>query len=540
MPILTNRTKMTLICWLFVILLPLVWLWPRFVNPSFSLVDDAHDLHTFAAMKADFGHWWNTSGFHGEVADGRLRPLAWLLRFVFYYLPFGFNPFSWILMHYLNLVLTLSALFFLMRLLVKNNFFSLAGCVLWTFSPCTIENFSRLGPQEVWQVLMIGYSALAIYGLSKARCFKIKAALSFALFVLLFILYFVKEPSIVLLPFSLILFFAALSCKKQVKAWGAFLGLNAFLFGLQRFFSPVLSGYSASFKPSVSLVLENLGRYSFALQWHYLVFFLIITYGVRLYFLLGREKKRPGDLLPECWQFGFLVLAMGFFSIVLLWDNPVQRYLLVTEFLLTPFMVLEASSIFKRLSTIGESAGRKWLPRVMKAVAGLLIAALAFFSRNDVEILLKYTYAKAHEVTGVQALQWFSLRAERNARVLLFTVEEELLTASARFLAEFFGRPDLSIYSFSPVAEKCAAKGLDIIPLKQGDWPAVLNRVDYIFWEHQGAKRYKIDLFHSGLMNSISPEFRLQRMALLYRQVRTYLNPFFPEGTEIWAIKSAA
>lgn len=534
-----NGNRASLFLLLVTLCLPMIWLWPRFTNPSFSLIDDAESLCEFQAMKADFGNWWETRGFHGEEKEGRIRPVYWLIRFFLYYLPFGMNPLAWNAVHYLNLAAALFALFALLRGLSGSGGLAFAGCLAWIFSPCTIENYSRLATQEVWQVLGLGFSALVIYRLLAEKRAGPRAGRMGLLIALVFLLYFVKEPSVVILPFSLIVFAGACAFRKRRLEWGIFFAANLIFFVMQRTLAPQISGYTRSFHPSVGLVAENLQRYTFALQWHDLIFFLAITYAVRVVNLVRVRKRKVSELVPECWQFCFLALAAGFFSIILLWGDPVQRYLLVTEFLLVPFAVLEAKAVFLFLKDFGGKRGGRALSRTLGLSFGVLLALLAFFSRNELWLHLRYIYLKADEVTAVEALKWLSKNAKPNARVLLFTVENELLLSSARFTQNFFGRPDIVFYTFSPFAEEHRKEGYGIVPLKQGDWPAVLNRVDYIFWEHQGARRYKIDIFHSGLMNGISPAFRQQRMTLLFRHVGTYLNPFFPEGTEIWAVKPA-
>ena len=338
----------TILLWLGVLALPWIWLWTKWVNPSFSMVDDAADLMLFRHMREDFGNWLTTEGLHGEIGNGRLRPLYWLFRFVFYYLPFGENPASWQAVHYVLLALILTAVFVLMKRLTQSSVCAFTACALWTINPKTMENFCRFGPAECWQLLWFSLGMLIFYFLlqGKNESKPSKNTLYALLFTVLFCLYFTKETSVLLMPVSAVMALLSVTAKRNRRIFIVFFGMNVLLFALQRLLSPPLTGYSTAFSFSAKTIWDNLNRYPGRVQWG-LVFLPATAFFLYRIIRDRLQNRKPFSLDPlTCWELLFLALGIIFFLILLPWAQPTPRYLVVTDFFFSLFMAVELRNAF--------------------------------------------------------------------------------------------------------------------------------------------------------------------------------------------------
>ncbi|MCM8774751.1 MAG: hypothetical protein NC930_00105 [Candidatus Omnitrophica bacterium] len=507
--------------WLLVLALPVVWLWPRLLNPSFGMIDDPHDLKYFRSMQVDFIGWLKTGGLHGEVGDGRYRPLYWILRFIFYYLPAGLNPTGWVYIHYVNLACAITVFFLTIQFISRNVFVAFVGCLLWIFSANAIENYSRLATQEIWQVLWLGFLfLLGHFIFSKKQSKTIPLGLYLLLAVVLFLLYFSKETSLVMLPFSMVMLCLSLGFKKGRREWLLFSFLNLLFTVLFFACAPSRTGYASHYQFSFSLILQNLKMFFFELQWHYLLLVLLVAYLLRLYRHRGHLGKRP----IEQWQFAFLALGLAFWGVYLPWTEHVRRYLLVSDFLFAGFMALELMSLI--------------LPFKLTSLIPLCLSCfLAYTSSAQMPDILKRLYTQPVRKTKgpVYAMQWFCQKAKANANVLVFELEPELTGASILFIQDFFQRKDLTIYSLSEYAQNYQRGGYNIVSVDKIS-EEVMDKIDYIFWSRRGIDRAHIDQFHQYIMHQLNQSKYRYRMNMIYNDVDREGGPL-PEGTEIWELK---
>lgn len=527
-----RERRRTFWCWIFVVALPMAWFWTRFVNPSFSLIDDAFDLRHFEYMHAHFSEWWRTFGFHGETEDGRLRTTSWLFRFFFYYLPARMDPLRWNIAHFSVLAFTVSCLFFTLRFLTGKNAGAVIACVLWTLSANTLMNYTRFGPFEVLQVLWLSLLSLLAYVTTSRFSGNRQFFPCAAIFFCLFMLYFTKETSVLLLPFSVLMFCGSLWIGKAKKEWGIFLIFNLILFSMQRYFSPPITGYAEHFQPSVDIFLKNVQRYSTVLEWRYLLLAALMVFCLRNFHKLFNKKE---ILQTDIWQFGFLSLGAGFLMPCLLWEAAEPRYLLVSEFLFAGFISLEILAVWNGLCVYAAQDSKK--NQQLKKI-GLIVVCLvlAVPTTSKFKNILIYDYGKADQQTPVQALEWLSKIAERDAVILSLEVEPELVGSTAIFMKDIFKRGDIEIYSVSPFAERSIKQGYPMRQISLERSFDELKNVDYIVYRRSGYRRPAVDGFFNNLIPVILRADLGGSPQKIYSEVYQPPVSGLPEGVEIWKI----
>ena len=122
---------------------------------------------------------------------------------------------------------------------------------------------------------------------------------------------------------------------------------------------------------------------------------------------------------------------------------------------------------------------------------------------------------------------------------MIFYEENEIIRSVAILLGGVFDRKDLELYTFSQFADNYRKQGYPFVQLKQGDWPAVLHQVDYVYWSRQGMRKLNIDLFHTQLMNSALNSIYITALRLVYSDLY-YPIPGRAHGTQVWEINKAA
>ncbi len=534
------KNSKTFVCWFIAILLPWIWLWPFFANPSFSLIDDPVDLKIFRNMAADFPGWWHSSGFHGEPGNGRIRTVSWLMRFLLYY-PFAKDsPLPWFTIHYLVLVLVITLLFFLLKKFVLKNYLALTGCALFILNPKTMENFTRLSPNEVGQILWLLVLAFLFYRsfhppaeLHSPGKKKTLGPLAGIVFVT-FLFYFSKETSVVLLPLSLLMAAGSLFMKKGRRECVVFFAANLAFFILQRWLAPPMHGYSSSFSFTWATIWGNMLRYPSKIQWLYPLLLALAAFAYRIVTRLAREKKSFTLQSHELWQIGFITLAFGFLAILMPWTQPTPRYIIVPDFLFVFFIMIEFTWWLHAL--LKKTASQPPFRRILWLTLSLgTLLLLAYFSQAEFDWDLRYLYGQSGHSTPVQDLRNFSKIAKPNARVLYLEFEKELVRAPIIFTHDFFGRNDLQFFSLAPAAKEVQKEGYPVTIISQKDWPKALDQIDYVYWNHRGLKRLYLDRFHVQLLSELfkSPYGPAMRPV--------YSNLYYPlgkalEGTQVWEI----
>jgi hypothetical protein len=536
------KRKQTYLLWFIVILLPWLWLWPKFYHPSFSMVDDAADLLVFRTMDTHFDQWLATAGFHGEIQNGRLRPVYWLLRYGLYYAPFKMNVAGWFAVHYAVLILILTATFFFLRKLTRSHWIAFCACVFWTINAKTMENFTRFATAEVWQLLWTSLGMINFYYLLNVKSLTAKRSLYLPLALIMFGLYFSKETSALLLPFAAVMAIAGRITKQHREEFSVFFLINLSLFTLQRIMMPPMTGYTTAFSLSWQSLLDNLNRYPGRIQWYFVLIVTVFTFMRRLLRQhCWKINGQPG-LFLFAWQMVFLILGMIFTGILLFWTQPAPRYLVFPDYFFALFMSIELGTLLQAMTkkilalNFRREKVRKIFLSGSRSLFFLAVLVLAYFSQAEFYWELRYAYGLAGQETPVEALKLFSEKAKPNAKVLYLEVENELVAAAAIYLNDFFDRKDITLYSFSPFAPALQKKGLQIVPLQQNDWPSVLETIDYLYWPHRGSLRAWIDQFHAQMIKPLifSPYRSAMRPA--YESLYFPLPGQLAEGAQIWAI----
>jgi hypothetical protein len=205
-------------------------------------------------------------------------------------------------------------------------------------------------------------------------------------------------------------------------------------------------------------------------------------------------------------------------------------------------MALELSILFGTLEVksaqwpLSDEISRRRMRITVRGIFFAVVFLLAFFSQAELWLQLRYAYALAGKETPVQTLKIFAQKAGPNAKVLYLEMEDELLAAAAIYLRDIYGRKDITLYSFSPFAAERQKSGLPVAPLKQEEWPNILEKMDYLYWPHRGYSKIGLELLHTQMIQG-----------LVFSGIQYYLDPFYenvlypirnlpPEGAQIWSV----
>jgi hypothetical protein len=440
------------------------------------------------------------------------------------------------------LIAILTATFFFLKKLTQSSWIAFGACILWILNAKTMENFTRFATAEVWQLLWTSLGLINFYYLLKTKPQVARRALYLPLVLITYCLYFSKETSALLLPLAAVMAMASRITKKNTEEFSVFFLINLVLFTLQRLMMPPMTGYASAFSLSWQNLFDNLNRYPSRIQWNLVLIVTVFSFTKRF---LGERRVQatpPTDLTLSLWQSVFLALGIIFTAVLLFWSQPAQRYLVYPDYFFALFMSVELGILLHAMSgkisafNFRREKVRKTFLVLSRSLFFLMAFALAFFSQAEFYWALKYAYGLAGQETPVDALKLFSEKAKPNAKVLYLEVENELVAAAAIYLNDFFDRKDISFFSFSPYAPALQAKGFQIVPLRQDQWPSILESTDYLYWPHRGVLRAWIDQFHSQLVRTLLSSEYSSSAHLSYESLYFPLQGKLPEGTQIWAI----
>ncbi len=314
----------------------------------------------------------------------------------------------------------------------------------------------------------------------------------------------------------------ALAClvsliRKQCRVeTGLLLAINLAWFILQQWLAPPRISYAASYQFLWKLIVLNARYYIHEIQWNYLVLGTVLSFLVRF----GKQLGKGLSYRTFYWQSLFLILGCVFFIIYLPWGEHTRRYMVITDYLFALFTALELGHYLARIT-------------VKNTVALALAFGLAYFSSGTQDIARAVqSFYQPRDLKGtVYALKWFSQNAKPNAKVLVLELEQELLHSTLKYLQDFFGRSDITVYNFSPFAQEYQKAKMKIIPLAKIDQP-LLDSVDYIFWDHR-PDRPQLEQFHQYVMNQIVQSPYILRLHTIYNDTVT-AKEGYTRGTIIW------
>jgi len=200
-------------------------------------------------------------------------------------------------------------------------------------------------------------------------------------------------------------------------------------------------------------------------------------------------------------------------------------------------MALELSRVYRFLKA--HKLAKPFSHAVMPSFAALLLG-LAWFSQARLYPELKYHLAQAGHPTPVQALELFARRAPANARVLTFYIEIEPLHSALIFLRDYFGRPDIGVYTLSHEASGDRTRGFPLVAITPDMWPQVLDEIDFILWTRRGVKKVGLDRTNAQAMRMIMESEYGINAREIYNDLHYPFHPQIPEGTQIWQIDHEA
>ncbi len=337
-----NKKNDTYLFFCFVFIATILFL-PNITPVYFGLLDDGVSIEVSKNFLLNHDYDYNT--LIGS-SSGRYVPTYWTYLILEYFF-FGLNPLGYYLIHALCLGIVLFMIYKITHLLTKKHKISLLASILYLLSLPIVESYYTLGKPETQQALylvfMLYFYLKTDKFLEKNKHAKIPRKL-FALSIIpLFLLYFTKETSYALLPFSffwmIFVWWNEKSHKTQrSKATTLFFAANIAAISLHQILKAVSSiasisegGYSSMYQiASPKALFVGFGKWLTILIADNIAF-LILT--AILAFIILKKIKETGfkntTLKRDEQMLVFFMLFSGFLTAVMIpWAILMDRYFL--------------------------------------------------------------------------------------------------------------------------------------------------------------------------------------------------------------------
>lgn len=283
----------------------------------FSLIDDGEafiqNYHNITSCLSQR----NCNDLSNQIVEkqfGRFRPMRWVIDASIYEI-FGNNIYG---MHMfkiygVGLSLILLLIYFLIRA-KANSIVIIFCCALLTINFSFIETVIRMGPDEPYQLLLIGMFSVIFLYVNKFKAIST---------ILLGMIFFVKETSIALVP-------AILNYGRRFQSWMTilFATITIVFIYLSRS-SPSTFVYSDNYGVNVISIFNSIG-------WYLQVFIdSLKPISYIILFVIPFVLYKP--VRKKIWNKEFkywLIIFLSFTAIVLPWKYQLERYVLIPVFAL--------------------------------------------------------------------------------------------------------------------------------------------------------------------------------------------------------------
>ncbi|MCM8786993.1 MAG: hypothetical protein NC935_02950 [Candidatus Omnitrophica bacterium] len=277
------------------------------------------------------------------IGHGRFMPFY----FIFHWVRLTVSGKNYALCHFIHIILFTFTVFFIFKTvdtLTHSSLKSFLSSVFFILSAINIENIYRLGPQEPFLAFLLSASLFFL--------FRKKMLLSLFFNILLFL---TKETSIVIVPFTFVLYTLSIFTRKNKEEKRYF--LKYFIFNL--FFGVVatffilrakeryINAYSGGYQFNPDILFRHFFIY-LKIFFDYYNLLLLITFGLFFYRILSALKKR--EFLKDYYPQLVFLIIFGFYLVILLpWKVVLTRYLLPAMIGFSIFMGIETGETLNLL-----------------------------------------------------------------------------------------------------------------------------------------------------------------------------------------------
>jgi hypothetical protein len=425
------------------LLLGVLIMLPRLLNPNFGLMDDGRALTiSQGLLHGKFDLSW-------DVISGRARPVYWL-AFAFWYILVGGHPFWYFLGNLIVFSTTTFLLIFLVDSLGGSKLQAFLTGLVFVLSTSIIENIYTLSKAENFQ-LMLMVVAITLCVLAARTG---KAAQRWLIFLgstlVLLVACLTKETTILLLPISMVWWgIAWLGKWKHVSTAGFvekvsrylvltslvsgsifYLGRTAFLRASQ-----ILGvGQSSGFSFTPANLVDGVVRWGGWLMRDYLWLFPMLLV-VLVACLARRRYPRSGLWWPA------LVWMAFWLGMYIPWRFAVEYYLMpfaAGTAVLAGVMLVELVDLLRNPALIWKVAGA-----VTLALTGIVLLVSQANTYTDAVIQL------AQDSANTRLLEYIANNAPPGAQVVVnLQIANEYIEQMQLMLANYYQRPDLSLVNF--------------------------------------------------------------------------------------------
>jgi hypothetical protein len=480
--------------WIYIIplILCLMIMLPRLINPEFGLMDDGDTTQKANLILS--GDW----GLGSEASAGRFRPLYWYIHMLLFRL-FGVHPAGFFFVNFLAFALLLFGTIKLLLHQGSSKMVCLLACILFIFSGPIAESYYTLSKYEIFQLVFIIYAILLYQLLVKTRTLKLKIVLGIGVLLLSLMSILTKETSLVMpaiyLGWTITCFLFDRSNKQRLYQHIGLLGIGltaCLVYFIWR------GQYLGEFIPSGSYAGNNTGfgvplLIDSLVQWESWLrrdfsYSAVLTLAFILGLIFTKRKSQHTHLLLNS-----LIWAGGWLAIFLPWVIKVEYYLL-------PFALgcsILSAHLLDELSIMIRH-GILW-----KKVALVILVSIAcmFFTNSMFLIINNARYQLVMDEVNARMLKYLAREVPLKGTVFVnLPADNEYLKEIQLHFTYIYARPDIVVsrFYYQATTSTMDQNGNYVIT------PEVQNRptysVRYAFNEDDStAWTYSVEKYMAGL-----------------------------------------
>jgi len=321
-----SKPKLTILMMIIPLIVAVLIMFPRLINPQFGLLDDFTMLDNVRnLMEGD----WSMSY---DLQAGRFRPVYWTY-YALIYTAAGSNPLWFFFAHLALLLILLLEIRVLMKMANAKDWQILVTSLVFLLSMPIIENFYTLSKGEPLQLVFLLASLLGFEKIKSSQHTSTKALFTFFSFFSILFAMLVKETALIMIPIvglwtGFAFFFQKNEPTQKRTDYLLFLGaaILAVLayFGLRAAWGTAsISGgtytqrYDLTLQAIVARVLRWMTMYAF--YFHYLLPLAVLTLIAVVSHAIEEHKQQV---------FNWIVWVLLWMVVLLPWEFAEVYYLL--------------------------------------------------------------------------------------------------------------------------------------------------------------------------------------------------------------------